>query len=363
MNSIVKHEWMTRNDIKSLRTAFNTDIINFGKSNIVVMYSGGHDSTCLLGFAKQQLIDNKSFFGEEVKLHAIHINHGLYEINNEFERHCEKNVSIMNKNYSERYINYHCLKLNLEVKSGDSIEYVASKARYKAIEDYCKENFSDDYIVLTAHHLDDNVESYLIGLSRSNPDSYKGMPIYDQERKLYRPFLNITKGQLGFLVKDLNVLQWGTTHVEDPSNEDTKFYRNKLRKQLIPILNENYKELVAGIKKQIFEERYRRVKNSIVLKGTPNVSFEELACYLAFVTYNKVKEEYEKNLNFLWIVNAYHVIKPALRRRYNSWANFVFNIDTPFDVSLVILVDYNYKVYIHDWNRKKPKSMTLSKQT
>ena len=98
MSSIVKHEWMTRNDIKSLRTAFNTDIMNFGKSNIVVMYSGGHDSTCLLGFAKQQLIDNKSFFGEEVKLHAIHINHGLYEVNNEFERHCEKNVSIMNKN-------------------------------------------------------------------------------------------------------------------------------------------------------------------------------------------------------------------------------------------------------------------------
>ena len=128
-------------------------------------------------------------------------------------------------------------------------------------------------------------------------------------------------------------------------------------------MNENYNELVTGIKKQIFEERYRRVKNSIVPKGTPNVSFEELASYLAFVTYNKVKEEYEKNLNFLWIVNAYHVIKPALRRRYNSWSNFVFNIDTPFDVSLVILVDYNYKVYIHDWNRKKPKSMTLSKQT
>ncbi len=100
--------------------------------------------------------------------------------------------------------------------------------RYSLIIDYCKKNKINT--ILTAHHLDDNIETFLMRLERgSGIDGLSSIPQKNNINTIdfIRPLLSFTKDELkNFLIQ--NKIKW----VEDPSNESDRFTRNKIRKAL-----------------------------------------------------------------------------------------------------------------------------------
>lgn len=88
-----------------------------------------------------------------------------------------------------------------------------------------------DYI-LTAHHADDNIETFLINLTRGTGlDGLTGIP--EQNENVIRPFLLFSRQEIETYAKE-NTIQWR----EDSSNASDKYLRNKIRHHLVPMLKE-----------------------------------------------------------------------------------------------------------------------------
>uniref|UniRef100_UPI00375143F7 tRNA lysidine(34) synthetase TilS n=1 Tax=Flavobacterium sp. TaxID=239 RepID=UPI00375143F7 len=111
-----------------------------------------------------------------------------------------------------------------------STQIAARELRYNWFYELLEtENF--DYI-LTAHHADDNLETFLINLTRGTGlDGLTGIP--EQNELIIRPLLPFSRAEIEDFAKE-NSIQWR----EDSSNASDKYLRNKIRHDLVPILKE-----------------------------------------------------------------------------------------------------------------------------
>ncbi len=99
-----------------------------------------------------------------------------------------------------------------------------------------------DYI-LTAHHADDNIETFLIHLVRgSGLEGFTGIPI--QNGSVIRPLLAFSREQISNYASANNIL-WR----EDSSNASDKYLRNKIRHDLVPILKELNPNFISSFQK------------------------------------------------------------------------------------------------------------------
>ena len=109
-----------------------------------------------------------------------------------------------------------------------SIQMAARKLRYDWFETLAKQLGFD--AVLTAHHADDNLETFLINFTRGTGlEGLTGIPIING--KFVRPLLPFSRENIETYAKE-NHLKWR----DDSSNASTKYMRNKLRHDVIPIL-------------------------------------------------------------------------------------------------------------------------------
>ena len=110
-----------------------------------------------------------------------------------------------------------------------SIQVVARNLRYEWFYSLLA-NHNFDYI-LTAHHLDDSLETFLINFTRgSGFEGLTGIPV--QQDRIIRPLLPFSRQEIEEYAK-ANV-SWR----EDSSNASDKYVRNKLRHQVVPVLKE-----------------------------------------------------------------------------------------------------------------------------
>lgn len=126
-----------------------------------------------------------------------------------------------------------------------STQVAARELRYNWFYELLEtQNF--DYI-LTAHHADDNLETFIINLSRGTGlDGLTGIPM--QNEKVIRPFLQFSRDEIENYAKENNV-NWR----EDSSNASDKYLRNKIRHNLVPILKElNHNFIFSFQKTQAF---------------------------------------------------------------------------------------------------------------
>jgi tRNA(Ile)-lysidine synthase len=122
-----------------------------------------------------------------------------------------------------------------------SVQMAARELRYNWFEELA-EQLQFDYI-LTAHHADDNLETFLINVSRGTGlDGLTGIP--EINGKIVRPLLPFSRTDILKYAEE-NAIQWR----EDSSNASTKYVRNKLRHELIPILKELNPQLLQSFKK------------------------------------------------------------------------------------------------------------------
>jgi tRNA(Ile)-lysidine synthase len=117
-----------------------------------------------------------------------------------------------------------------------------------------------DY-VLTAHHADDNLETFLINLTRgAGLEGLTGIP--EQNDKIIRPLLFSSRLEIENHAK-LHNIQWR----EDSSNASDKYVRNKIRHHLIPVLKELNPNFITSFLKteQYLQESMAMVEDAAVM--------------------------------------------------------------------------------------------------
>lgn len=194
----------------------------------LVAFSGGLDSTVLLHRLVQWRYQRPG-----ISLRAIHIHHGLSPNADAWAAHCQQ----ICEGWQVPLV-VHRVQL---VDEGNGIEAQARKARYAA---FTQALLPGEWL-LTAQHLDDQCETFLLALKRgSGPAGLAGMPemLPFAGTKLLRPLLNETRESL---------LHWAQHHdlswIEDESNADDAYDRNFLRLRVLPALKARWPHFADAV--------------------------------------------------------------------------------------------------------------------
>ncbi|ARV16071.1 tRNA lysidine(34) synthetase TilS [Polaribacter sp. SA4-12] len=193
--------------------------------------------------------------------------------------HCNFNLRGKESDLDEEFVVNLGEKLNLNVfkiqfnteefakENKQSTQIAARELRYNWFQKLIEQN-SFEY-VLTAHHADDNLETFLINLTRgSGLDGFTGIP--EINGNIVRPLLKFSRETILSFVKENNI-NWR----EDKSNASTKYIRNKIRHNVLPVLKEINPSLLETFAKttehlkesqQIIEDRIEKVASEVIQK-------------------------------------------------------------------------------------------------
>jgi tRNA(Ile)-lysidine synthase len=183
---------------------------------LAVAYSGGADSTVLLHAAAARWPG---------QVHAIHVHHGLQAAADAFEAHCARVCAQLG-------LALHTVRVDARHAPGESPEDSARRARYRALAASAQAHGLQT--VLLAQHADDQVETLLLALSRGAglPGLAAMGPSFERHgMRFERPLLQLAGAVLRAWLHEA-----GIAFVEDPSNGDTAFTRNRIRRELLPAL-------------------------------------------------------------------------------------------------------------------------------
>jgi tRNA(Ile)-lysidine synthase len=201
--------------------------------HICVAYSGGIDSSVLLDLCHRYISDTSS--SEAIKLSALHINHGISKHADAWQTHCQQVCNALN-------IDFYSVSVQVKAKARNSLEALARDARYQAINDWADKHFAslkEKGIVLLGQHQDDQAETFLLQLKRgSGVKGLASMPAQftsPQGHCFARPLLSISQSLINDYAQSYQLV-----YIEDDSNQDVRFDRNFLRKNVLPIINNRW---------------------------------------------------------------------------------------------------------------------------
>lgn len=187
------------------------------ESKLLVAVSGGLDSVVLVHLCKNAGLD-------------IAIAHCNFKLRGEESDGDEDFVESLGEHLG---VHTHRKSFNVSAvvtSSNLSVQMAARELRYKWFDELSSE-FKYTYI-LTAHHLDDAIETFFINLSRGTGiEGLTGIP--ESNARVERPLLTFTRLQLEMYARENNIL-WR----EDQSNQELTYLRNKIRHTLVPVLKE-----------------------------------------------------------------------------------------------------------------------------
>ena len=195
---------------------------------LLVAYSGGLDSTCLLACAAE----TRPIHG--LPLRALHVDHGWSPESQRWARHCEDTALALGINCSVH-------RLTMQPAPGESPEAWAREQRYGVL----LASTGPGTLVLTAHHQEDQAETFLLMALRGS--GAHGLAGIAPQRPfgpglLLRPFLSLSRQALEAFANQ-RALRW----IEDPSNDDAGFDRNFLRHNVLPLLRQRWPSASATL--------------------------------------------------------------------------------------------------------------------
>ena len=166
-----------------------------------------------------------------------------------------------------------CNTSEYATKNKQSIQIAARNLRYHWFTELVNKHHFD--YVLTAHHADDNLETFLINLTRGTGlDGFTGIPKINGN--IIRPLLAFSRDEIIAYAKDTSTsLNMNIEWREDESNSSTKYVRNKIRHQVIPVLKEINPNLLETFSKtsenlqeskQIITDRVQEISSKIIEK-------------------------------------------------------------------------------------------------
>lgn len=233
---------------------------------MAVAFSGGADSTALL------MACVRRWPGQ---VRAIHIHHGLQADADEFASHCQVLCE-------QLQVPLVLCKVNAKHEAGQSPEDAARKARYAALSEavHAHPLLQGVNDIALGQHADDQVETLLLALSRgAGLPGLASMPSkwLRDDLHWHRPLLNVAGAKLREYLTLLEV-----TWVEDPTNQDEQFTRNRIRAQLLPALERAFPQFRdtfsrsashAAEAQEILNEVAAADLSSLMASGGLNIKF------------------------------------------------------------------------------------------
>ena len=278
-------------------------------SIFLLAVSGGADSMALL----------QLFYSLELKFQVAHVNYHLRGKNSDADQELVKNFC------SEKDIPFHLYEVSdKDQKPENSIQNWARNIRYDFFRKIQKtENL--DYLV-TAHHLNDQLETFLINLSKaSGIHGLSGIPA--NENQILRPLLNFTKDEIHAFA-EANNLEFR----EDVSNKKNDYLRNFIRNKIAPKLFETNENFLQNFAKSLnfLNQTKRFVEEKIQQSELELVSEKDHVLYL-----NKAKFAEQNDLTKFEILRKFgyqdekeiaKIVKADKGKTFNS-AEFQLLVD------------------------------------
>ncbi|MDO5105315.1 tRNA lysidine(34) synthetase TilS [Capnocytophaga sp.] len=213
-------------------------------SKILVAISGGVDSIVLAYL----------FFSIKQPIILAHCN---FQLRADESNEDEQFVKDFGKKLGIKTITKRFNTSEFSAKSKMNTQLAARKLRYNWFEEIASENQCD--FIATAHHADDNLETFIINLSRgSGLDGLTGIP--QKNGKIIRPLLIFSRDAILEFARQEN-LQWR----EDSSNQTEKYIRNKIRHNILPVLKEIHPTFLTNFQKtqHFLEQSQQFIDNTI----------------------------------------------------------------------------------------------------
>lgn len=185
---------------------------------VVCAVSGGADSMCLLHLLSRR---------ENITLHAAHFNHRLRG------GEADRDEAFVRDWCRENRISFHVGSADVAqeaVRLKMGLEEAARTLRYAFLRQLAQELKADR--IATAHNANDNAETLLMHLLRGT--ALQGLGgIEPRSKDLIRPLLTTSRAEIEAYLE-----HYALPHIEDSTNGDDAFLRNRVRHQLVPLLEE-----------------------------------------------------------------------------------------------------------------------------
>jgi len=213
--------------LEKFQKNFQTLQPNPDERKFLLAVSGGADSMVLL-----YLFQSSGF-----KFQVAHIN---YKLRGKDSDDDQKIVENFCKKYS---VKIHIYEVSEDEKPENSIQIWARNLRYDFFRKIMKSEDLD--FLVTAHHLNDHLETFLINLSRGS--GIKGLcGIPENENGIIRPLLPFSKNEIYDFANEN-----GIEFREDKSNQKNDYLRNKIRNEIVPKLLETNDHFLENFSKSI----------------------------------------------------------------------------------------------------------------
>ena len=248
----LKNGFKDYKDLSAIFLNFKSKLDSLKKKKYLVAVSGGPDSLALVALTKAYTFSNKT------KFYYLLVDHNIRKNSN---REAKKVKNLLKKKY------FNLKVLVNKKKITKNIQAEARNVRYDILKSFCKKN--NIKVILTAHNLEDQVETFLIRLSRGSGlkglSAMKSLSKINNQVILFRPLLDTQKQ---FLIKISKTI-FGK-YFKDPSNKNEKYLRTKVRNLKKPLEK-------SGIK---YEKIFKSIQNlslsKTTLEGYLNKTFKEL---------------------------------------------------------------------------------------
>ncbi|MGN9234940.1 tRNA lysidine(34) synthetase TilS [Atopobiaceae bacterium HCP3S3_D6] len=220
-----------------------------GRAPVVLMVSGGADSTALLVLAATSQLDIDDGRGEariaRERLHVLHVNHQLRGIDAEEDEEFVRSLAAS--------FGIPCTIRRVDVaalaagQAGGNVENAGREARYSAAAELANQ-LSEEYgtprsaaRILTAHTANDRAETFFMNAIRgAGPSGLSSIP--RRRNRIVRPLLNRTHRELCDLLRMRGIV-WR----EDETNADTRYLRAFVRHEVMPVVERRNPRVVGSL--------------------------------------------------------------------------------------------------------------------
>lgn len=173
-----------------------------------------------------------------LKFQIAHINYHLRDEDSKLDQKVVENFCFRHD------IKFHLYEVSeQDNKPENSIQLWARELRYRFFRQIQKKENLE--FLVTAHHLNDQLETFIINLSKaSGIKGLCGIPANDH--KILRPLLHFSKDEIYDFAKENNI-----EYREDLSNKKSDYLRNKIRNEIVPKLYETNNHFLENFKKSL----------------------------------------------------------------------------------------------------------------
>ena len=219
--------------VKAVEDCFTLNFPFDPLDNILAAVSGGADSMALLHtlyLLKQE---------KDMTVQAVHVNHGLRG------EEATRDEEFVKAECAKRGIPLEILHTDVAAaaQAGEGIEAAGRRIRYAFFEEI-RQKYHLEYIV-TAHTMDDNLETVLLHLARGTTlHGLRG--IQAASGSIVRPLLSCTREEIEAFCKEESV-----SFIEDSTNTDVTFSRNRIRHEVVPALKKINPNLTKTVNRMI----------------------------------------------------------------------------------------------------------------